>query len=99
MSDEYRFEEEEFSGSGFNGRTLLRVVAQLRPHWRWALGFLIAVAIVSALESYFTFLSKRIIDEGIIAGNREVLVSILVQYGLLMLVQAAAVFTFIYLTG
>ncbi|MCL7453879.1 MAG: ABC transporter transmembrane domain-containing protein, partial [Anaerolineae bacterium] len=98
MSSEFEFEEEEFS-TQFNGRTVLRVLAQARPHWRWLAGFLIAIAIVSGLDSYFTYLSKRIVDEGIVAGNRDALLSIVTIYGSLILVQAAAVFGFIYLAG
>lgn len=98
MSEELHFEEEEFT-SKFNGGTLLRIVSQLRPHWRWVVGFLISIAIVSGLESYFTYLTKRMVDEGIIAQNREMLTSIVMQYGLLMLVQIVFVFLFIYMCG
>ena len=59
----FDFEEEEFD-TQFNGRTMLRILSQVRPHWRWVLGFILSIALVAALDSYFTFLSKRIIDEG-----------------------------------
>lgn len=98
MSDYTEFQEEEFSTT-FNGRTILRILAQTKPHWPWVLGFLFMISAVSLLDSYFTFLSKRIIDEGIVAGNREALISIVTQYGVLILFQAAGVFGFIYLTG
>ena len=98
MSDEFEFEEEEFS-TQFNGQTVLRILAQAKPHWRWLAGFLVAITIVSGLDSYFTFLSKRIVDEGIVAGNRDALLDIVTIYGSLILVQAAAVFGFIYLAG
>jgi ATP-binding cassette subfamily B protein len=97
LSDTH-FEEEDFS-SNINRNTLLRVLGLLRPHWKWALGFLIAVGAVSTLESYFTYLSKRIIDEGIIAGNRDALFGILTQYGFMMIFQILFVFCFIYLAG
>ncbi|HSR31330.1 MAG TPA: ABC transporter ATP-binding protein [Anaerolineae bacterium] len=98
MSDEYEFEEEEFS-TQFNGRTVLRVLAQAKPHRLWVVGFLVAVGFVSLLDSYFTFLSKRIIDEGIVPGNTEVLTRIVLTYGSLIVVQAIGVFSFIYLAG
>ncbi|MGC9336178.1 MAG: ABC transporter ATP-binding protein, partial [Anaerolineae bacterium] len=98
MSYEYEFEEEEFS-TQFNGRTILRILAQARPHWRWLVGFLVAITLVSALDSYFTFLSKRIVDEGIVAGDRDALFRIVTIYGSLILVQAAGVLGFIYLVG
>jgi len=98
MAEDFEFEEEEFT-TQFNGRTFLRILAQTRPHWRWVVGFLVTVAAVSAMDSYFTFLSKRIVDEGILAGDRAALVEIVTIYGVLILVQAIGVFGFIYLTG
>jgi ATP-binding cassette subfamily B protein len=97
MSDQY-FEEEEFS-SQFNGKTVIRILAQTKPHWKWVVGFFLAVILVSFQDAYFTFLSKRIIDEGIVPGNRNALFHILTIYGILLLVQSIAVFTFFYLTG
>ncbi len=98
MSEEIRFEEEEFQGQ-FNGRTLLRIMGQVRQHWRWVVGFLVAILIVSSLESFFTFLNKLIIDEGILGQNQDRLVTLIVLYAVLMVFQAAAVFAFIYLAG
>lgn len=98
MSEQIRFEEEDFT-SEFNKDTVLRILKQIKPHWKWVVGFLITITIVSALDSYFTFLSKRIIDEGIAQGDKEKLVAILIQYGGLIVIQAASVFGFIYLAG
>ena len=98
MSNLIEFEEEEFS-TQFNGQTVLRILQQLKPYTRWVIGFLIAVGVVSFLESYFTYLSKRIIDEAIVAQNLSALWQILTIYGALILLQAAMVFTFIYVTG
>lgn len=98
MADITRFEEEEFTAT-FNAETLLRILKQVRPHWIWVIGFLVTIAIVSGLDSYFTYLSKRIIDEGIGAGNFDALRQIIVQYGWLILFQAVNVFGFIYLAG
>jgi ATP-binding cassette subfamily B protein len=63
------------------------------------IGFLVAVMAVSGLDSYFTYLSKLIIDNGIVAGNRAALTQIIIQYGALIVVQAVFVFCFIYLAG
>lgn len=98
MSNLIEFEEEEFT-TQFNGQTVLRIIRQLRPYWLWVTAFLLAVAGVSFLESYFTYLSKRIIDEAIVAQNVNALWQILSLYGSLILVQAVTVFTFIYVTG
>jgi ATP-binding cassette subfamily B protein len=92
------YEEEEFEGQ-FDRRTVLRILAQTRPHWRWVVGFSLAIALVSTLDSYFTFLGKRIIDEGIAAGDPSALISIVLLYGGLLLIQAVGVFAFIYLAG
>jgi ATP-binding cassette subfamily B protein len=92
------YEEEEFEGQ-LNLATILRILSQVKPHWRWVAGFLVAVALVSVFESYATFLTKRIIDEGILAGDQGALLSIISLYGGLTLLQAAGVFAFIYLAG
>lgn len=97
MSDEY-FEEEEFT-TQFNGKTFRRIMGLTRPHWRWVIGFLVAIAIVSGLDSVFTYISKLIIDDGIIAQDKSELYRLLSIYGGLTLIQAAAVFGFIYLAG
>jgi len=97
MAD-FAYEEEEFR-SHFNGRTLLRIYGQALPHWRWVVGFVIAVACVSSVESLMTYLSKLIIDEGIVPQNQQALVNIILGFGGLTIVQAVCVFTFIYLTG
>jgi ATP-binding cassette, subfamily B, bacterial len=97
LSD-FEFEEEEFN-TQFNGKTLLRILGQIKPHWKWMVGFLLAIAGTAGVDSYFTFLGKRIVDEGIVAGNREALVQILITYGILVVVQSVFVFSFIYLAG
>ncbi len=98
MSDTFEFREEEFT-TQFNGRTFMRILAQAKPYWRMVLVFFIAIALVSVLDSYFTFLSKRMIDEGIVPRNQDALLSIALQYGALIVVQALAVFGFIYAAG
>ena len=97
MSDEY-FEEEDFQ-TKFTGKTFRRIIGLTRPYWKWVAGFIIAIALVSGLDSFFTFLSKRIIDEGILGNNIPVLKNILITYGSLLVLQSGFVFTFIYLAG
>ncbi|OQA40730.1 MAG: putative ABC transporter ATP-binding protein [Chloroflexi bacterium ADurb.Bin325] len=98
MADSYEFEEEEFSGQ-FNGGTFRRILGLVKPHWKWVVGFIITIMWVSLLDAYFTFLSKRIIDEGIVARNTVALRQIIITYGALMVVQAVGAFAFIYLAG
>ena len=94
----FEFEEEEFT-TQFNGKTILRILAQAKPHWVWFVGFLVAITFVSGMDSYFTFLSKQIMDEGILARDQEALIRLVTLYGSLILVQAGGVFSFIYLAG
>ncbi|MGB7094980.1 MAG: ABC transporter ATP-binding protein [Anaerolineales bacterium] len=97
MTDQY-FEEEEFT-TQFTGKTTLRIVQLAKPHWKWVLGFVLMITLVSVLDSYFTFLSALIIDEAILGDDIEALKNIIIRYGMLIIVQAAGVFGFIYLAG
>ncbi|MCU0475684.1 MAG: ABC transporter ATP-binding protein/permease [Anaerolineae bacterium] len=98
MSDEHRFEEEEFS-SQFNGGTVRRLLKQLLPYKGQVALFLACAVGVSFMESYFTLLSKQIVDDGIVAGNADLIGRLALQYGLLMVGFAAMVFVFIYICG
>ncbi|MPM34115.1 putative multidrug export ATP-binding/permease protein [bioreactor metagenome] len=97
MSNSY-FDEEEFN-TKFDGKTLRRIIGLTRPHLKWVIGFLITIASVAAMDSIFTYLSKRIIDDGIVAKNGAAVIQFLSVYGALILVQAAGVFGFVYLAG
>jgi len=97
MLDEYL--EDEDRPSRFSRGTFMRILQLTVPHWKWMVGFLFSILLTSSLDSYFTFLSKRIIDEGIVGRNIDAIVSILIQYGSLIVVQACLVLTFIYLAG
>ncbi len=98
MSDLNYFEEEEFDAQ-FNGRTILRIIGQARPHWKFMVTFLLAISGVAFLDSVFTFLSKRIIDEGIVARDPQALLQLIAIYGALSLLAALLVFTFIFTAG
>jgi len=99
MSDDLNYFEEEDFTTQFNGGTVLRILGLATNHWRWLVGFVMSVGAVAAMDSYFTYLSKRIIDEGIVAGNKEALIGIVQVYGGLIFLQSAMVFAFIYLAG
>ena len=98
MTDNYEFEEEEFT-TQFNGQTMLRILAQTRSHWPMVAGFLFFLTAVAVIESATTYLGKQIIDVGIIPGDTSALVRIIVIYALLYVVQSICVFGFIYLAG
>jgi len=95
---DYQFEEEEFT-TEFDGKTFLRILGTTRPHWKWLLGFILAISFNSALDSYFTYLSKRIIDEGILASDKQALIELVTQYAALIVFSAGGIFAFIYLAG
>ncbi len=85
--------------SQLTNRVFTRIMGLAKPHWRWLLGFIAAIAVVSILNSYFTYLSKQIINSGITAGNKQALIRIVITYGALIIVQAVSVFVFIYLVS
>lgn len=92
------FEEEEFEAKVTN-KTLRRVLGLLRPHLKYTLSFLGMIAITAGIDSVFTFLTKRMLDEGVAAGNIPILYELLTIYGGLMIIQAISVFAFIYAVG
>ncbi|HUF39586.1 MAG TPA: ABC transporter ATP-binding protein [Anaerolineales bacterium] len=98
MSDAHYFEEEEFD-TRFNGRTILRIFAQARPHWPLMAAFVIGIAGVAVLDAIFTYISKQIIDDGIVARDPEALVQLIILYAALSLVSAGGVFLFIITAG
>jgi ATP-binding cassette, subfamily B, bacterial len=98
MTDEYEFEEEDFK-TNFNGKTILRILSQARPHWKMLSGFMVSIIAVSILDSVFTFISKLIIDEGIIAGDTARLYQLVSIYAGLIVLSSAGVFAFIALAG
>jgi ATP-binding cassette subfamily B protein len=91
-------EEDEYT-SQITGKTLRRILGLTNPHRRWVIGFWIMIAFTSILDAVFTYLNKGIIDQGIVAHNRQALISIISLYGGLIAVQAGCVFTFIFLAG
>lgn len=97
MADNY-FEEEEFQ-TRFNGNTFRRILGLTLPHLKWVIGFLVTIALVAGLDAVSTWLSKGIIDDGIVTRNPQALVNLLFMYGGLILFQSGSVFLFIYLAG
>jgi len=96
--DILELEEEEFT-SQLTTPVLKRIGGLLKPHWKWVVGFLLTIALVSGLDAYFTYLNKQIIDQGIMLKDTARVMHIAAIYGSFILLQAAAVFTFIYLAG
>lgn len=99
MSDELIELEEEEHTSQLTAPVFRRILTLLKPHWKWVVGFFITIAITSALDAYFTYLNKQIVDTGIVLGDKQRVMNLAVIYGGFQLVQSGAVFTFIYLAG
>ncbi len=95
MSEHEQFEEEEFD-TEFNGETVVRILRQGLLHWPLIFGYLIAISVTSFMDGYLTFLSKRIVDDGILAGNAEQLWRLILQYGVGLLFVAFGVMAFIF---
>ena len=99
MSEELiEIEEEEYT-SPLTMPVFKRIVSLLRPHSRWVIGFLLTIALVSAQDSFFTYINKNIIDQGIVKKDLDIVWRLAFLYGGLQIVQAGLVFTFIYLAG
>ncbi len=96
---DHQFREEEEYEASFNRQTMLRLL-KLNLPYRWLLvlyiGSIIGIAIV---DSYFTYLSKRLIDEAILPGNIAMLNQLMIHYGLVAVTMSATVFGFIYGAG
>jgi ATP-binding cassette subfamily B protein len=91
--------EEEEHTSQLTAPILRRIGTLLKPHWKWVLGFLITIALVSSMDAYFTYLNKQIVDQGINLRDKVRITEIAWLYGSFLLLQAAFIFIFIYLAG
>ncbi len=99
MTDELiELEEEEYT-SQLTGAVFKRILGLLKPHWKWVLGFLLTIALVSSLDAYFTYINKQFIDQGINLKDTALIMHLAMLYGGLILAQAVFVFIFIYLAG
>ena len=91
-------EEEEFT-SELTAPVFKRIVGLILPHRNWAIGFIIAIALTSAIDALFTFLNAQIIDKGIMIGDKAAVIQLAIVYAVFQLLQVGLVFTFIYLAG
>jgi ATP-binding cassette subfamily B protein len=99
MPDEMiELEEEEYT-SQLTTPTFKRIIGLIKPHWRWMLGFLVAIIFTASLDAVFTYINKDMIDQGIAQKSIPTLLRYAYYYGGLQLVQAVSVFIFIYLVG
>lgn len=97
MEPQYR-EEEEFE-TALSGKLLWRLARLNLTHRSLLVIYLVSIIAVAVVDSYFTFLSKRIVDEALLVGDTGMLRRLMLHYGLLVLALAAAVFGFIFSAG
>jgi len=91
-------EEEEYT-SPLTMPVFKRILGLLKPHWRWVVGFVLSIAVVSAQDSLFTYINKNMIDQGIMQKDVAVLWRLAGMYAGVQVVQAVLVFVVIYLAG
>ena len=91
-------EEEEYT-SQLTGPVFRRIASLVAPYWKWVIGFVVTILAVSALDAYFTFLNKDIVDLGINPRDPAAVMRIAKFYGGFILLQAVMVFSCIYLAG
>jgi ATP-binding cassette, subfamily B, bacterial len=99
MTEELIEIEEEEHTSELTGPVLRRIAGLMRPHWRWTIGFFIAIALTSSTDAYFTYINKQVVDQGINLRNPDALTHLAALYGGIILFQAVTVFIFVYLAG
>lgn len=97
MSD-WKHDEEDFT-AGFNGRTLLRILKEVRRYWPRALGFILLIAVVAVADATLTLVNKDIIDRAVVPRDASVLAALGLRFLSIVLLQGACVFGMIYLAG
>jgi ATP-binding cassette subfamily B protein len=96
--DEFDFEEEDFE-TQVNRSTMWRIARLGLNHWQLTLGFLSCITLVALIESWHTYLSKQMIDLGIVPGNMEALRYYTLIYLATWPLFVILVFGFIYCAG
>ncbi|MDM8532803.1 ABC transporter ATP-binding protein [Anaerolineales bacterium HSG25] len=98
MAEQNFFEEEEFT-TQFNGEVIKRILEQALPYKKHLFGFIFFIGIVACLDGTFTYITKLIIDDGILANDLNHTQNLLMLYAALSLIQIVSVFGFIYAAG
>jgi ATP-binding cassette subfamily B protein len=91
--------DEEDHTSQLTTPTFMRILGLIKPHWRWMVGFLIAIVFTASLDACFTYINKNMIDQGLAQKSISTLLKYASYYGGLQLIQGISVFIFIYLVG
>ena len=96
--EEKRLEDEVFKGQ-FKGQTLLRIFKLARSHWPWLVGFLVAVTLTALGDSINTYISRLIIDLGVLAGDKAALFKYGTMLAGLFVINSFNIFAFISCAG
>lgn len=96
--DQTFHEEEEFASS-LSRHTLLRLLKLNFPHRLLLAIYIGGIIGVAVMDSYYTYLSKRLIDEAILPGDMAMLNRLMIHYGLSAVGMSVTVFGFIYGAG
>jgi len=91
-------EEEEFT-SQLTAPVFKRIAGLVKPYWKRMITFIITILTVSALDAYFTYINKNIVDQGINMHDSAQVMRLATLYGSFILLQAVMVFGAIYLAG
>jgi ATP-binding cassette subfamily B protein len=98
FDDNIELEEEEYTAN-LTAPVIKRILGLMKPHWKWAVGFFVTIALTSITDAYFTYINKQFVDQGINLKNTAALTHLATIYGSIILFQAFTVFTFVYLAG
>ncbi|MBI1795158.1 MAG: ABC transporter ATP-binding protein [Chloroflexi bacterium] len=99
MTDELiELEEEEYT-SQLTAPVFKRIVGLMKPHWKWVIGFFVAIALTSITDAFLTYINKGFVDQGINLRDAAALVRLAKIYGAIIVFQTATVFSFVYLAG
>ncbi len=98
MSDHQRYEEEEFAAS-VSGPALMRLLKLALNYRKYIVGYVVAVLGLTLMEGTHIYLSKRILDEGVMRQDMSQVQSLLVWWGVVSVVLAACVAIFIFCAG
>lgn len=93
-----RLEEQTFSGN-FNGKIVWRILKETKPHWPLLVGFIVFIAATAFFDSFSTYLTKGLIDEGIMGRNPEELKKYCTYIAWIFVANSIAIFLFIYFAG
>ncbi len=88
-------ESQVFKGD-FKGHTLKRIFEEVWNHKALFFGFTLTILLTAFIDSFSTYLSKFLIDEGVVGRSKDALYRFALYQFLCFVVNGASVFTFIY---